>query len=526
VALVIGLGHSKVEIDHMRTAMRRLSIRISAIVHTIRFRLALWFVAILGLVLVSFSAFIYVRQSQALRAQSINHLQSQVRKLEDYFRYSNRESFEHNPIQFPSDPSNGEPLLQQGDVLAITGPNGGVLGNWGPITSKDINQLATIGFNQGVSTGTFSYTIVSATAAGQQKRSQYTFIITPVSFAGNLVGFIILGSPIDPGNQLQRLLITLILGTLAILVGAMAGGYWLADRAMHPVRVITQMAREIGETDLSRRLNLGTKDELGELANTFDAMLARLQAAFERQRQFTADASHELRTPLTIVNLESSRALEARRSLTEYRRALTVIQAENEWMTRLVNNLLTLARMDAGQAKLKLERLDLSDVALDVVERMAPLANQKDVKLEAGELPELIISGDRQFLSQMLTNLVDNAIKYADGSDCRVKIESGLRSTETGEKAWVRVIDNGPGISSQHLAHIFERFYRVDQARSHDNITDNGDGENAPSGSGLGLSIVQWVAQAHGGWVSVDSRPDSGTAFEIILPLAVPMVEE
>lgn len=510
----------------MQSAMRRLFTKISVIVHTIRFRLALWFVAILGLVLVSFSVFIYIRQSQELRAQSIARLQTQVRKLEDYFRYSNRESFEHNPIQFPSDPSNGEPLLQQGDVLAITGPNGEVLGNWGPITSNDINHLATIGFNQGVSAGTFSYTVVSATAAGQQTRSQYTFIITPVSFAGNLVGFIILGNPVDPGNQLQRLLITLILGTLAILVGAMAGGYWLADRAMHPVRVITQMAREIGETDLSRRLNLGTKDELGELANTFDAMLARLQAAFERQRQFTADASHELRTPLTIVNLESSRALEARRSLPEYQRALTVIQAENEWMTRLVNNLLTLARMDAGQAKLKLERLDLSDVALDVVERMAPLANQKGVKLEAGELPELIISGDRQFLSQMLTNLVDNAIKYADAPDSRVKIESGMRSTGAGEKAWVRVIDNGPGIASKDLEHIFERFYRVDQARSHNSIMNNDDGENAPTGSGLGLSIVQWVAQAHRGQVTVDSNPGSETTFEIILPLAVTMVEE
>jgi signal transduction histidine kinase len=510
---------------HMRTTMRRLITRISVITHTIRFRLALWFVAILGVVLVSFSVFIYIRQSQELRAQSIDHLQSQVRKLEDYFRYSNRESFEHNPIQFPSDPSNGEPLLQQGDVLAITGPNGEVMGNWGPIASTDINRLASIGFNQGVSNGTFSYTIISATAAGQTTRSQYTFIITPVSFAGNLVGFLILGSPVDPNNQLHLLLFTLILGTLIVLVGAMAGGYWLANRAMGPVRVITEMAREIGETDLSRRLNLGTKDELGELAETFDGMLARLQAAFERQRQFTADASHELRTPLTIVNLESSRALATRRTLPEYQRALSVIQAENDWMTRLVNNLLTLARMDAGQSKLKLESLDLSDVALDVVERMAPLANQKGVKLEAGKLPELPISGDRQFLAQMLTNLVDNAIKYSDGPDCRVKIETGISLSGAGQKAWIRVIDNGPGIAPQHLEHVFERFYRVDQARSHNSLADNENGEIAPSGSGLGLSIVQWVAQAHGGYVNVESALGAGTTFEVILPLAAQPVE-
>jgi heavy metal sensor kinase len=509
----------------MRTALRRLFSRISIVVQTIRFRLALWFTAILAIVLISFSTFIYIRQSQELRTESINHLQNQVRKLEDYFRFSTRDSFEHNPIQFPSDPSNGEPLLQQGDVLAITGTDGDVIQNWGPITSTDINKLATIGFNQGVQTGTFSYTIVSATATGQTTRSQYTFIVTPVSFAGNLVGFIILGSPVDPGNQLQRLLFTLLLGILVILVGAMAGGFWLADRAMRPVRVITKAAHEIGETDLSRRLNLGTRDELGELADTFDAMLARLQAAFERQRQFTADASHELRTPLTIVNLESSRALSTHRTLPEYRRALTVIQAENDWMTRLVNNLLTLARMDAGQAKLKLETLDLSDVALDVVERMAPLAKQKGVRLEAGELPELLVNGDRQFLSQMVSNLVDNAIKYSESPDCRVRVETGIKTGEASGGAWIRVVDNGPGIEPQHLQHIFERFYRVDQARSHDSVVEHENDDGSPTGSGLGLSIVQWVAQAHGGRVNVDSVVGSGTIFEVTLPLVAQAVQ-
>lgn len=509
----------------MRTALRRFFSRISIIVHTIRFRLALWFTAILAIVLVSFSAFIYIRQSQELHAEAINHLQNQVRKIEDTLRFSNRDAFEHNPIQFPADPNNGDSLLRQGDVLAVTGTNGNVIQNWGPITSSDINKLANIGFNQGVQNGTFSYTIVSATATGQTTRSQYTFIVTPVSFAGNLVGFIIMGSPVDPGNQLQRLLFSLIIGALVILVGAMAGGFWLADRAMRPVRVITKTAREIGETDLSRRLNLGTKDELGELADTFDAMLARLQAAFERQRQFTADASHELRTPLTIVNLESSRALSTRRTLPEYKRALTVIQAENDWMTRLVNNLLTLARMDAGQSKLKLETLDLSDVALDVVERMAPLARQKGVKLEAGELPELLVNGDRQFLSQMASNLVDNAIKYSGGPDCHVRVETGITYSGPDAEAWIRVIDNGPGIEPQHLKHIFERFYRADQARSHDSITEHGNDDGAQTGSGLGLSIVQWVAQAHGGWVNVDSVVGSGTTFEVVLPMMAQPVE-
>ncbi len=137
-------------------------------------------------------------------------------------------------------------------------------------------------------------------------------------------------------------------GSLLTLVIALVGGFWLADRAMRPVHTITQAARTIGETDLSRRLNMKSKDELGELANTFDAMLARLQAAFERQRQFVADASHELRTPLTIVNLETSRVLASRRSTEDYQHALTVIRSENDFMTSLVNDLLTAGSYGRG----------------------------------------------------------------------------------------------------------------------------------------------------------------------------------
>ena len=168
-------------------------------------------------------------------------------------------------------------------------------------------------------------------------------------------GYILLADPIDPDNQLPRLFVSLTLGigTLAI---AMIGGVWLADRVMRPVKTITHTAQTIGETDLSMRLHLEQKDELGELADTFDAMLDRLQAAFERQRQFTADASHELRTPLTIVELEASRAPAAQHSPADYERALSIIYSENQFaMIRLVNNLLTLARMDAGQVVLHKE---------------------------------------------------------------------------------------------------------------------------------------------------------------------------
>jgi signal transduction histidine kinase len=300
---------------------------------------------------------------------------------------------------------------------------------------------------------------------------------------------------------------SLLIGNLITLVIAIGGGFWLADRAMRPVQTITHTARSIGETDLSRRINLDSKDELGELASTFDNMLARLQAAFERQRQFVADASHELRTPLTIVNLETSRALEARRSQNEYERALRVIHSENEFMSHLVNDLLTLARMDNGQVVLEKSPLDLSDVAVDAIERLTPLATRKDVSLEAGDLPEAPILGDRQALLQMISNLIENGIKYTEGDEKVVRVETGVWDG----RAWVRVSDNGPGIPPEHLPHLFDRFYRVDQARARDMDADS----ESPSGSGLGLSIIQWIAQAHEGDVDVESSPESGSTFEV-----------
>jgi signal transduction histidine kinase len=321
-------------------------------------------------------------------------------------------------------------------------------------------------------------------------------------------GLVILGSPIDPYGLVNRLLLTLSAGSLLTLIIALVGGFWLADRAMRPVKTITQTARAIGETDLSRRLNMKNKDELGELANTFDAMLARLQAAFERQRQFVADASHELRTPLTIVTLETSRALASRRSAGEYKQALAIIHSENDFMTSLVNDLLMLARMDAGQAVVEQAPVDLSDVAVETVERLAPLAARNGVQMETGDLPEARILGDRQYLVQMVSNLVENGIKYTTGDSRRVRIETGAADGN----AWLRVSDTGPGIAPEHIPHLFDRFYRIDKSRTRG--AEDGTSSESPTGSGLGLSIVQWIARTHGGEVHVESTLGVGTTFE------------
>jgi heavy metal sensor kinase len=468
--------------------------RFSSFLHSIRFRLVLWFSAILAVVLVVFSVFIYINQGRDILGESEFRLERKMAALGATLTIS------------PSGILVPPGILQDTDVLVFIDPDGQVLASHGPLPASDTRRLAARAMHE-VQQKRSSDSVTSWTEKTGSPGVHYMFVTIPLRTTLRQNGLVVMGGPADPYNLGSRLLITLALGSLATLLIALLGGYWLADRAMRPVHTITQAARTIGETDLSRRLNMKGRDELGELANTFDGMLARLQAAFERQRQFVADASHELRTPLTIVNLEASHSLASPRKPEDYRHALAVIQSENDFMTSLVNDLLTLARMDAGQAKMDSLPLDLSDVAVETIERLSPLATRNGVRLEAGNLPEARILGDRQHLVQMLSNLVDNAIKYAAGDDKRVIVETG---TDAGT-AWVRVSDNGPGISPEHLPHLFDRFYRIDQSRTRGE--DQAAGPQSPGGSGLGLSIVQWIARSHGGDVQAQSQPGTGTTF-------------
>ena len=501
----------------MFSTIKNFSKRLGLFMRSIRFRLALWFVVILGIVVTAFSGFIYIRQVRDLRATAVARLELKARRLGGFLRFASREYFQQTPLLLPNDPGSGISILQEGDILAFIAPDGQVINNWGPIDASGVHQLAG-GMLKGENGSNPSLMMIYARPSVDDSRNPYIVLLAPIQIEDTQVGYFIIGNPVDPGNQLPRLLISLIVGVFITLGVALFGGVWLADRAMRPVKTITHAAQTIGETDLSMRLNLDHKDELGELANTFDAMLARLEVAFERQRQFTADASHELRTPLTIIDLETSRALSSHRNQAEYERILKVIKSENQFMIQMVTNLLTLARMDAGQVVFQKQELDLSDVTLEVVERLAPLAVNEQVRLSVGDLPELPVLGDRQYLSQMLSNLVENAIKYSKGESSRVQVEAGSRETDRGAQAWVRVIDNGPGIPADDLPHLFDRFYQVDKSRTR-NHSDEAGSERALTGVGLGLSIAQLIAQAHGGEIHVQSEGGQGSTFEVSLPL-------
>ncbi len=501
--------------------------RLDRVVHSVRFRITLWSLLVIALILTGFGLFVYAQEGRDVTTDSVVRISRLARSFDSMYQVANALTYPNPSVPGGNPDATFPPSARPGDIVnflpydvgALVDSQGQVSQKTGTVSNSDLLAVVNQWQRSGQALGPITATVTGPNSAGVLKKQGYYFFLSTVPLGGQQGDILVVGGPIDPDGRLPSLAFNLILGSLAVLLLYLAGGYWLAGRIMRPVQTITHAARQISETDLRRRLNLGTKDELGELANTFDQMLARLEAAFDRQRQFTADASHELRTPLTIIGLETERALEGRRHTEEYQQALKVILNENEYMARLVADLLTLARMDAGQAILKPEPLDLGDLALEVVERLTPLASHNGVELTTGDLPEIPVQGDRQYLMLMMTNLVQNAIKYVKGEHKVVQVAAGSDGQGAQAFGWVRVSDNGPGIPREHLAHLFDRFYRVDKARTRlDESGAEADLSNATS-TGLGLAIVQWIARVHGGEASVRSELGQGSTFEVRLPL-------
>ncbi|TMD64634.1 MAG: HAMP domain-containing histidine kinase [Chloroflexi bacterium] len=482
---------------------------------SVRARLTLWYLAMVAFITCLFGGSLYVSQTFLNADAGESRLETQL------YQDSQRFAQTYGQALLNRQALTALQLSQSSqEMVLLLRADGGVLDARGPLTGSEIQQLrARAGQNSGMIDLTISQNHSHGWWAWD---STYRVLMTPVLNQNVRVAILLVG--LQRQYPIPLLVIWLFHGTLALLVAAI-GGYWLAGKALRPVKMITCTANEIGATDLRRRLNLQRRDEFGELAATFDHMLARLEAAFKRQAQFTADASHELRTPLTIVDLDINRALTQLEQPREYRQVLEQIQAENEQMTATVNSLLLLARADTGQMTLDRQEVDLSDIALASVERLLPLAHQSQVTLATGDLPEVLVCGDPQYLGQMMTNLIENGIKYTSGTGKRVYVELACEQKQWGV---VRVQDDGPGISEEHLPYLFERFYRVDKARSRRQKapTQSGKaGREEPGGSGLGLSIVQWIVQAHGGEIRVESNIGAGTLFEVRLPL-LNMVEE
>jgi len=296
---------------------------------------------------------------------------------------------------------------------------------------------------------------------------------------------------------------------LTILV-ASAGGYFLARKNLAPVADMTARAGHISESTLQERLAVQNPyDELGRLATTFNGLLDRLNLAFERQRRFIADASHELRTPLAILQGESEVALSnPARSPEEYRESLNVLQHETRRLARIVEDMFTLTRADAGQYPVNPRELYLDELVTECAHSVRTLAAAKSIALAVEPSRELPISGDESLLSRMLMNLLDNAIKYTPPGGTIT-----IATSATAGGAQVTVTNDGPGIAPEFHSRIFERFFRADQARTRANSTSG-----STSGAGLGLSIAKWIAEAHHGSLILTRSDASGTVFTVSLP--------
>ncbi len=423
----------------------------------IRLRLTLWYAGLLAAILAVFGAGVYLTLRQSLYHNLDETIEARASGVLSSLRFDE-----------------GQPVLPDGSLITADGDDGFVR-----IVGPSDDSLH---------------------ASGELRVRTYDVV-----HEGEVVGRLLVGqSQEDVSEALRTLLLISVAAYVASLVVAVLTGVFLAGRALSPVDKVTGMARQISAENLEQRLNLQLpEDEVGRLARTFDEMIGRLDAAFRRQRQFTADASHELRTPLTVMKGQVEVALQIDRSGVEYRDVLESVNSEVDRLIGLAGSLLTLARADAGEIPLSLEPVDLGEAVSGTVEHMKPAAAEKDIGIEVTAGPKTTVQVDETLFLQLMLDLLDNAVKYTPQGG---RISVGWdRSAQV--ELWIK--DTGIGISEQHIPHIMDRFYRADDSRG-----------RSEGGVGLGLAIGRWIAEAHGGSLRVESTPDEGSTFTVALPFA------
>lgn len=302
-------------------------------------------------------------------------------------------------------------------------------------------------------------------------------------------------------DSILRIITNAALILLPFFVALIAlGGYLITAKALRPLSAMTETARAISEgNDLTRRIRLGSgRDEVHVLAHTFDQMMERLQSSFETEKQFTSDVSHELRTPVAVILSQCEYASQEGTPPEELRGSIGVIGAQARKMSALISQLLTLARADSGKQKLQYELVNLSELAEIIVEEQSIAAEEKGITLLTDIQPEILLRADETMMMRLFINLISNSITYGKPDGHTLVTLSANEVEITGS-----VQDDGIGIPADKLDKIWQRFYQVDPART----------SGSSSGSGLGLSMVKWIVQAHGGRIEVSSRLGEGSCF-------------
>jgi len=454
---------------------------------SVRTRLTFWYAGVLAISLIAFALLVYYaaakvfyeRQDEALRSTAETVASAYVQELDEEQSISKANEVVLAEMVFPNryvevTDTGGRVVAWSsnltGHVLAI------------PASTLSSAQQQTISF------AVIDNLRVAVTPLAPDRQLGYAAVAEPLSV-------------ID--ESLRRLRREFFAGVPLVLLLASLGGYFLARKTLAPIALMDRQTQRITAENLSARLDVMNKrDELGGLAVTINELLERLENSFQEQRRFIADASHELRTPLAVLRGETEVSLSQSRSIDEYKASLNLIKDEAERLSRIVEDLFVLARQPADRRAVRRQPVRLDQIVAECGRAAQVLAAQKDLKLRVDSGTALSLSGDDELLQRMILNLLDNAVKYTPP---RGEISVELLATNGDARLTVR--DNGIGIPAKDQPHVFDRFYRVDKARS-----------RALGGAGLGLSIARQIAEAHGGTVSVESDA-GGSVFTVELPV-------
>lgn len=457
-------------------------------VNTLSGRFALWTSGLLITAFIGFAVFIYVLMGSELARSVDDALQLIAAQVTATIVEDNQISLSDG---LP-DASSIAKLSDRGFTIRILRLDGTPLGQRGIYSDLSTSAARLEGARQ--------QDAGFETLIEPSQQELVRFYTTPILANERVIGIIQVAQSLDTINDtLEQLITAFLIGIPLLVVLTALGAYLLASRALMPIKAITRTAQDISAHDLSRRLDLGsTYDEVGQLAQTFDQMLDRLEHSFERERQFTADASHELRTPLTAMQTMIAVTRASKRTPDDYEQVLDDFAGETKRLRNLVEDLLVIARGDS-RADVIAKPVDISLLLVDLGFVFQPLFEAKQLHFEHQIEPDLRAAGDADDIIRLFMNLLDNAIKYTETGS--IHIQGALR----GDRIEVSITDTGKGIEIQDLPYVFDRFYRVESSRS-------------SPGSGLGLSIAQSIVHSHQGSIVISSNIGIGTAVTVSLP--------
>jgi two-component system OmpR family sensor kinase len=468
-------------------------------IETVRARLTLWYVTVLAVMLIGVGGLIYVLLARALYARVDESLQGVMQIAMTSLANDLAEGQDTEDAAR----STALELASSQQLLAIYDSTGRLLAEEGPDDplAFSLPPLDTIPTDN-----VLLLTVGEVKDNDDRHRLAVRRVTTPAPGTKYLV---VVGNALEPTDEeLESLRGILSLVVPIALVIAGFGGWFLARQSLSPVVAMSERARRIGVENLSERLPVANpRDELGRLAETFNELLGRLEASLTQQRQFMADASHELRTPVATARTAASVALQQpRRDEHDYRETLAIVEQQTARLSRIVDDMFTLARADAGNYPFHRTPMYLDEVVDEVVRAARVLASPKDVSIEPTTVSSAVFTGDEDLIRRLLVNLLDNAVRHAPrGSTVRADLE------RAPDGYAISITDQGPGIPSAMQPHIFERFYRADAAR--------GRGQS-DGGAGLGLALARWIASVHGGDVTLARSCPTGTTFTVSLPTA------